>query len=311
MCKNGFLLLGLLCGLMAAFSARAENKPFSDDFKGVSRALPSGEKKLMPDPEKWAFTLWPGTQWPDSYGDGTNWLEGNAESQVYLNPFLAKVKGKAIPADLRYNPFNIDGQGLHIRADVLTKEQQAAHHVGGHRRFGSGMLLSQYSFTYGRVDVVAKLPNARGSWPAIWLLPQKRVWPPEIDILEGMSWGNHKTQIHSGLIPAKEDGIETYADWFDVGVDPSQDFHTYSLEWTKDTLSMMFDGREIWRKPTPPSMNQPMYLIINLAVGGKWPYNEAGIKPVDSIEPERLLRGANAIEADYPAEMIIKSVSIK
>lgn len=292
-------------------AADARGQGFTDDFKGVERILPNGQKTLYPDERLWAFTFWPGVHWPDSYGDGTNWLEGNAESQTYLNPFMAKVKGKTVPISLRYNPFRITPEGLHIRAEKLTPEQQAVYAVGGHRRFGSGMILSRQSFLYGRVDVVAKLPSARGSWPAIWMLPQKRMWPPEIDILEGMPWGPHKTKIHSGFIPTKEDGVEGYSDWFPVGVDPSKGFHTYSLEWTPKTLTMFFDGRQMWQKPTPKSMNQPMYLIINLAVGGKWPYNEVGIKPIDSIAPERLQQGADAIEAEYPAELIVRSVTIK
>ncbi len=52
-----------------------------DDFHGVEITMPAG-KKRYPDPSKWAFTFWPGTKWPDSYGDGTNWLAGNAECQA-------------------------------------------------------------------------------------------------------------------------------------------------------------------------------------------------------------------------------------
>lgn len=311
MYKKGFLLISLFCCLAAASPAHAAEEAFYDDFKGTPQILPNGTKVEMPDPQKWAFTFWPGTKWPDSYGDGTNWLDGNAESQVYLTPFLAKVKGKPVPVDLRYNPFHIDEQGLHIRASMLSNEQQTAYGVDGHRQFGSGMLMSRHSFTHGRVDVVAKLPNARGSWPAIWLLPEAHTWPPEIDILEGMVWGKHKTQIHSGFIPTKEDATENFGAWYDVGVDPSKDFHTYSLIWTADTLTMLFDDHEVWKEPTPKSLNQPMYLIINLAVGGKWPYNEAGLNPIDSIDPERLLRGAKAIQEDYPADLIVRSVRIR
>ncbi len=303
----GLLLLVILGSSPMAVYAGG----FEDNFKGVERLMPDGTKMLYPDHRLWAFTFWPGIEWPDSYGDGTNWLEGNAESQTYLNPFLGKVKGQVIPVDLRYNPFKISEGGLHIRADILTQKQQAVYQVGGHRRFGSGMILSRQSFLYGRVDVVAKLPSARGSWPAIWMLPQKRMWPPEIDIMEGMAWGPHKQEIHSGIITTKDDQMEGYSDWFPIGVNPSEGFHTYSLDWTPKTLTMFFDGRQMWQKPTPESMKQPMYLIINLAVGGKWPYNEVGIKPIDGISPERLEQGADTIEADYPAELIIKSINVK
>lgn len=306
---NHFIVLLLLFVSFLSPSGHAQS--FEDRFEGVNLVMPDGTKALYPDPSVWAFTFWPGIKWPDSYGDGTNWLEGNAESQVYLNPFLAKVKGKPVPVNLRYNPFKITEQGLHIRASKLSQEQMDAYQVGGHRRFGSGIILSRQSFLYGTFEMVAKLPSARGSWPAFWLLPQARIWPPEIDVMEAMAWGPHKTRIHSGILVPKEDKDENYSDWFEVGVNPSEGFHKYTLKWTQDTLTMMFDDKVLWEKPTPPSMKQPMYMIINLAVGGKWPYNEMGIKPIDGVEPERLNKGADTIEPDYPAEMIVRSVVVK
>ncbi len=304
------LLFLFSSALLLSPAARAEEIPvFEDLFAGVETRLPDGSYKLYPDRQKWAFTFWPGIKWPDSYGDGTNWLDGNDESQAYLSPFLHKVKDSVIPYALRYDPFSIGKDGLHIKADRLTHEQQEAYQVGGHRRFGSGIILSRESFLYGKIRVVAKLPSAAGSWPAIWLLPVSHEWPPEIDILEGMAWGPHKTEIHSGLIGRKEENAG-FAKWFAIGADPGRDFHEYGLDWDKDSIAAFFDGRELWRRPTPPSMQARMYLLINLAVGGKWPYNELGVKPIDGRSPERLSKGADMIEKDYPAEMIVKSVRI-
>src|ERR1700729_1058613 len=78
-----------------------------DDFRGVEITMPDGSKKLYPDSSRWAFTFWPGTKWPDSYGDGTNWLAGNSECQTFVTPFITKVKGAPIPVELRYDPFSI------------------------------------------------------------------------------------------------------------------------------------------------------------------------------------------------------------
>ena len=46
-----------------------------------------------------------------------------------------------------------------------------------------------FAFTYGRVEVDAKLPEGDWLWPAIWMLPLKQeygLWPTsgEIDIME-------------------------------------------------------------------------------------------------------------------------------
>lgn len=306
MCK-AFALVALT--LLLAGPAHAERMLFADDFKGVVTAMPDGTQKAYPDRARWGFSFWPGFKWPDSYGNGTNWLDGNSESQTYVTPFIDKIKGQPVPSALRYDPFNINKDGLHIRAALLSPAQQAAYQVGGYRRFGSGILLSRFAFTYGHVRMVAKLPSARGSWPALWLLPASHEWPPEIDIFEGMAWGAHATQIHVGVLTSQH-SLADLKKWIELGVDPSRDFHEYGMDWSAARIDLLFDGRVIASAPTPDNMHQDMYLLVNLAVGGKWPYNETGIKPVDSTEPERLARGADAIQGDYPAELIVRSIKV-
>jgi Glycosyl hydrolases family 16 len=280
-----------------------------DNFQGVDTTMPDGSKKLYPDSSRWAFTFWPGTKWADSYGDGTNWLAGNAECQTYVTPFITKVKGSPVPAELRYDPFSVRPDGLHIKASLLSAAQQSAYQVGGYRRFGSGMLLSRASFTFGNVRMVAKLPSARGSWPDLWLLPESHQWPPEIDIFESMPWGKHQQQLHYGVLVPKGTG-GGFGKWTDLDIDPSTGFHEYGLNWTSETLTGLFDGKALWQQPTPSSLQQNMYLIINFAVGGKWPFNELNVQPIDSVSPDRLSAGSDLIQADYPAEMIIRSVRV-
>jgi Glycosyl hydrolases family 16 len=281
-----------------------------DTFRGVELTMPNGSKKRYPDPATWAFTFWPGTKWPDSYGDGTNWLAGNAECQTYVTPFINKIKGATVPLKLRYDPFTVEPDGLHIKASLLSAEQQLAYQVGLYRRFGSGMLLSRKSFTFGNISMVAKLPSARGSWPDLWLLPESHQWPPEIDIFESMPWGKHQQQLHFGALVPKGAPGSVPGKWADLGTDLSAGFHQYDLNWTSETMTASFDGKVYWQQATPPSLKQNMYLIINFAVGGKWPFNELGVLPVDSISPDRLAAGADLIQADYPAEMIIKSIKV-
>jgi hypothetical protein len=281
-----------------------------DAFQGVDITMPDGSKKLYPDASRWAFTFWPGIKWPDSYGDGTNWLAGkNAECQTYVTPFISKVKGSPVPVNLRYDPFSIRSDGLHIKASLLSSAQQSAYQVGGFRRFGSGMLLSRTTFTFGNIRMVAKLPSARGSWSGLWLLPESHRWPPEIDIFEAMPWAKHQQQIHFGLLLPKGDTGQ-FGKWMDLGVDPSAGFHEYGLNWTPETLTGSFDGKILWQQPTPSSLQQSMYLIVNFAVGGTWPFNELNVQPIDSVSPDRLSAGADLIETDYPADMIIKSVKV-
>jgi hypothetical protein len=299
----------LTFGLMISYKASGVPFTFKDDFKGVPVTLPDGRSKLYPDTKNWAFTFWPGIKWPDSYGDGTNWLAGNSECQTYVTPLAAFAGKTPVPAALRYDPFSIKPDGLHIKAAALTHQQQAAYHVGGGRRFGSGMLLSHFAFTYGKVRMVAKLPSARGSWPAFWLLSASHTWPPEIDIFEAMAWGTHTHQIHAGLLVPKGEEGEHHG-WYSIDANPAEGFHEYGLDWDAKRVTVLFDGKVVMQQPTPASMQRPMYLITNLAVGGQWPYNELGVKPIDGKSDERLAKGSDLIEADYPAEMIIKSITV-
>jgi Glycosyl hydrolases family 16 len=280
-----------------------------DNFRGVEITMPGGSKKLYPDAGRWAFTFWPGTKWPDSYGDGTNWLAGNSECQTYVTPFIDKVKGTPIPMDLRYDPFSIQSDGLHIKAALLSAAQQSAYQVGGYRRFGSGMLLSRAAFTFGNIRVSARLPSARGSWPGLWLLPESHQWPPEIDIFEAMPWGKHQEEIHYGvLVPKGATG--RFSQWMSLDVNPSSGVHEYGLDWTPETMTGLLDGKVLWQQPTPSSLQQNMYLIVNLAVGGKWPFNELNVQPIDGVSPDRLSAGSDVIQGDYPADMIIRSVKV-
>ncbi|HLY56022.1 MAG TPA: hypothetical protein VKS60_10725, partial [Stellaceae bacterium] len=112
-----------LAVLVLASAARAFE--LDEHFHGVETALPDGPSKLYPDPRLWGFTFWPGLKWPESYGDGTNWLAGNGECQTYVTP-LSPV-AKALPESERFDPFVIDGDGLHIRAAALTPAQTAAY----------------------------------------------------------------------------------------------------------------------------------------------------------------------------------------
>lgn len=302
---------GMVFVALGCVSSHAEQPLLLDENFTANTSLMGVKSAVVayPNTSRWAFTFLPGVKWPGSYGDGTNWLEGNSESQTYLSAQITSVKGKSVPSALRYDPFSLKADGLHIKASLLTADQQKAYLVGGHRRFGSGIVISRQSFLYGRFRVVAKLPSARGAWPAIWLLPAAFHWPPEIDILEAMPWGKHQKQIHVGLVSSnkQEPGLSR---WIDVPSAPADGFHEYGLDWGPQQLTFLYDGRPVETRPTPSYLHEPLYILINLAVGGNWVYNELGVTPIDSRAPERLSRGADLIEKDYPAEMIIKSVRV-
>ncbi|MFK5598193.1 family 16 glycosylhydrolase [Methylobacterium sp. HMF5984] len=305
MAKTFFLTLPVIF-----FSLPALSIDFFENFQESKVTMPDGSVKHYPNPDVWGFTLWPGIKWPDSYGNGTNYLSNNAECQIYLSPFISKIDGKLIPIQERFDPFEVTNEGLRITAKPLSESQRMLYKSNKYRIFGSGILTSKFNFKYAKINVVAKMSSAKGSWPAIWLLPADHGWPPEIDLIEAMPWGEHKRQVHSGYIATNSEKPSSFGDWYNVNGDISNQFHSYELDWNENNITMKFDDTILWTKPTPASMHKEMYLLINLAVGGKWPYNELKIKPTDSMEEERLVRGTNEISSDYPDKLVIKSIKI-
>ncbi len=54
----------------------------------------------------------------------------------------------------------------------------------------------------------------------------------------------------------------------------AQDWHVYGLEWSKDAITWFLDGKPVWQFADAARIPaQPMYLLMNLAVGGEWPGN--------------------------------------
>lgn len=195
-----------------------------------------------------------------------------------------------------YQPFGSDNAivedgFLNIVARKTGEGQKAGDYT-------SARLNSRFSFTNGRVEIRAKMPDYKGPgiWPALWTLGdniREIGWPAsgEIDIMEYVSWrpdsvlatihseaNNHMngTQIGTGFIPLPS--IE-------------EEFHNFGLIWDEDLLQFYIDEIDnvILRIPRPDSPNQSNwpfsdshFLLMNIAVGG----NLGGVKGVDdSIFP--------------------------
>ncbi len=140
--------------------------------------------------------------------------------------------------------------------------------------FTSGHIESIYYQRYGRIDIKARMPGTKGLWPALWLLPASRTWPPEIDILELL--GHEPNTIHMsthwGPLPpgvSPWDVGQTATGHFS-GSDFTKDFHVFSLEWYPDSLRWLIDDT-VRFSSTRGIPHEPMYLIMNTAIGGFWP----------------------------------------
>ena len=152
------------------------------------------------------------------------------------------------------------------------------------KNYTSARLNSKFGFKYGRVDVRAKLPSTRGTWPAIWTLGTNINevgnyfgdsegsigWPKcgEIDIMEQNGW--NKNELIGHFHYANPQG--QYANYGNVAsiTNTSGQYHIYSLEWTDKIIRILVDNKEfvsLTNDGNVPYDNRH-YLLLNIAIGG-------------------------------------------
>lgn len=222
------------------------------------------DKPGAPDPVKWGYE---------------KGMIRNNEAQYYTENRRenARVEGGKLIIEARKEKME---RGEFTSASVISK--------------GKG------EWKFGRVEVKAKLPAARGTWPAIWMLPGdigKVRWPlcGEIDLMEHVGYepGKIHGTLHSGAYNHTK-GTQRSAQRMLPSF--ATDFHVYSMEWSAEKIVMHIDGREFaafGKKPGDGEaewpFEKPFYLILNLAVGGAW----GGQKGIDAAAfPQRM-------EVDY------------
>lgn len=166
---------------------------------------------------------------------------------------------------------------VYIHEDGLRLRSRYRPYYG--QEFTSGHIESTYYQRYGRIDIRAKMPGTRGLWPALWLLPASRGWPPEIDILELLGhepntvhMSNHWGPLRDGKSPGELGQTRTAG--FSAP-DFTAAFHVFSMEWSSDSLKWYVDDtlRFVSTSGIP---HEPMYLIMNTAIGGHWPGSPDG-----------------------------------
>jgi beta-glucanase (GH16 family) len=175
---------------------------------------------------------------------------------------------------------------LHIVAKKETFTDQ-----GVTKNYTSARLNSKFAFTYGRVEVKAKLPSGVGTWPAIWMLGKNITeagsywqtkgfgttsWPAcgEIDIME--HWGDNQNFVQSAMHTPSSSGSTVNHGGQTIST-VSTDFHVYALEWYEDR--MVFSVDDVVHYVYQPSdqnedtwpFNKDQFLLLNIAVQASIP----------------------------------------
>ena len=169
----------------------------------------------------------------------------------------------------------------------ITAIKESFTDQGQTKQYTSARLNSKFAFTYGRVDVRAKLPFGDGTWPAIWTLGKNinedggfwdsqygtAGWPAcgEIDIMEH---GLHPTNQVSVAIHTPSSYGSTVNTSIQPLADVANDFHVYSMNWSPDQITFLIDGVGFYTY-NPAVKNDDtwpfyleQYLLLNIAMGG-------------------------------------------
>jgi beta-glucanase (GH16 family) len=203
-----------------------------------------------PEMKKWGYDI-----------GGHGW--GNAEAETYTNN---RENSSIANGVLRITARNDSSRWTSAR----IKTQDIAH------------------WTYGYFEIRAKLPSGTGTWPAIWMLPNRDrygTWPNsgEIDIMEHVGFDPNRihTTMHSGAYNHQQN---TQKGTSLMVENVTGQFHTYGIEWESRYIQWFIDDKPVYRYENPGlgtaewPFDIPYYLIMNIAIGGSWG-GQKGIDP--------------------------------
>ena len=224
--------------------------------------------------------------WADEFdSDGavnsTNW---HHQTQVII-PGVGWANNEAQHYTNRVDNSYVSGGYLNIVAKKETYTDQ-----GLTKQFTSARLNSKFAFTYGRVDVRAKIPVEAGTWPAIWMLGKNInedggywdaaygtvSWPAcgEIDIMEHGIFPNEGVNFVNSALHTpccnggNPNGGGTYT------TDLANSYHVYSVNWSPNQMTFLIDDVIFYTyNPTVKDAStwpfiEDQFLLLNVAMGG-------------------------------------------
>lgn len=214
------------------------------------------------DPEKWHHqtqVIIPGFGW------------ANGEEQHYTNSIG--------------NSF-VDNDGY---LNIVAKKESTTSQ-GLTKNYSSARLNSKFAFTYGRIDVRAKIPIEKGSFPAIWTLDKNinedggfwdsnfgsKSWPAcgEIDIMEHGIFSNKDINFVGSALhtPCCQGGNPNKGGT--IANNLGNDFHVYSVNWSPNQITFLLDGVGFYtynpavKDASTWPFTEDQYILLNVAMGG-------------------------------------------
>jgi beta-glucanase (GH16 family) len=172
----------------------------------------------------------------------------------------------------------------------IVAKREVFNNQGVTKQYTSARLNSKFAYTYGRVDIRAKVPTNQGTWPALWLLGKNITepggffaathgttpWPAcgEIDIMEhGITPSQPAGYVQSALHTPSSSGA-TINHGGTIANNLGNSFHVYSMNWSPFQITFLLDGVAFYTyNPSVKNANNwpfdaDQYLLLNIAMGG-------------------------------------------
>ena len=220
--------------------------PPPTNYEWVFEGIPAWTEEFSvdgaPDVNKWSYDI-----------GGNGW--GNNELQYYTDGLNANVSGGVLKITAKKEAYS----GKDYTSARLVSKNKA-------------------DWLYGRIEVKAKLPKGRGTWPAIWMLPTENTyggWPNsgEIDIMEHV--GYDLNNVHFTLHATAFYGSNGKGGAKNIP-GATDNFHTYRLDWAPYGIRGYFDNEKVFEYLNPGAAfttwpyDKKFHMLLNVAVGGTW-----------------------------------------
>jgi hypothetical protein len=259
--KLRFLFVCLPIATIFSFAAGATPPPgyhlvFAEEFSG-----PLSVSNWGTPPSKWIAHV------PSGGDFGEAWFTGPSEPKIR-------------------SPFAVDNGILTITAyrDASRNNHWRSGLLSSVDKHGNG-----FSIALGYFECLMKLPPGPGVWPAFWLagitgLDKHRTRDSvEIDVVE--EYGVDSTIAHQHVHVWNPRGRESHSVGNSSTVEGmTSGFHLYGCLVAQDFIHFYFDDVEVWKTPTPNEALEPLYIMVDLALGGGWPIDQTPDPSVLSVD---------------------------
>ena len=225
--------------------------------------------------------------WSDEFD-----TDGALDSSKWHHQTLFPVGSSWFSGEIQHYTDRIDNSYVQNGSLHIVAKKENYTDQGVTKTHTSARLNSKFAFTYGRVEVRAKVPGGTGTWPAIWMLGKNIdergayfqtqgygtvSWPycGEFDIME--HWGNEPNEVFSAIHTPETYFNTSGAGWMVHSGGQKiptalSDFHVYAVEWTEDMIQFSVDSlvhytyQPMSQHPNNWPFQKPHFLLLNIAI---------------------------------------------